>query len=154
MPPHCLARLRRGDVIPLPADAFDTTGRGHFRIFDRLAYVRWLDDQHCFEVQHVDRQQPIASNLDAEPPRAAACIDTTTLPVRLSFSLGSLSLALGDVAAIRSGTLLRLEGGLPPSVRIEVNGVPVGYGELVDLDGRLAVEITEWPHPAAESPSP
>jgi type III secretion protein Q len=163
VPPDSLVHLRRGDVIPLPVDAFDTTGRGRFRIFDRLAHVRWLDDQHCFEVQHMSTDNNLSPpGLDAEPPRAAVRVDTTRLPVRLSFSLGSLSLALGDVAAVRSGTLLRLEGGLPPRVRIEANGVPVGYGELVDLDGRLAVEVTEWPnagpcagpHPAAQSPSP
>jgi type III secretion protein Q len=155
MPPHSVHCLRRGDVIPLPADAFDTTGCGHVRIFDRIARVRWLDDQRSFEVQNMSTDNnPAPPGLEAEPVPAAACVDATKLPIRLSFSLGSLQLPLGDVAAIRSGTLLRLEDGLPPRVRIEANGVPVGYGELVDLDGRLAVEITEWPHTAAESPLP
>ncbi len=153
LPFERFAHLQRADVLVLPASAFDVGGRGHIRIFDRLAEVQWSGDRHCFEVQRVS----IESNESSVPPAsctaetapAIAGADITTLPVRLSFSLGTLSLPMGEVAAIRAGTLLRLEGGLPPAVRIEANGVPLGHGELVDLDGRLAVEIVEWPRVAS-----
>ncbi|MEX3957902.1 type III secretion system cytoplasmic ring protein SctQ [Trinickia sp. EG282A] len=155
LPATRFSQLRRADVIVLPDSAFDVAGNGRIRIFDRLAEVRWLDDRHCFEVQRMspeDTPSPPAHHAETAPADAGA--DMTALPVRLSFSLGALSLPMGEVAAIRAGTVLRLEGALPPSVRIEANGVPLGYGELVDLDGRLAVEIVEWPRVDSGPQSP
>jgi type III secretion protein Q len=72
----------------------------------------------------------------------------------LSFVIGTLDLPLGALAAASGGTLLRLAEGMPPTVRIEANGVLVGYGELVDLDGRLAVEITQWHSASGNGASP
>lgn len=154
IPPQSLAQLRRGDVVRLPTSQWDTAGHGDIRIFNRRVEVRWLTDQRCFEVQRMfpDRSPPNLA-VDAEAP-PSGLLDTAELPVRLRFSLGTLTLTLGDVAAIRGGTLLRLEGGLPPSVHIEANGVLLGYGELVDLDGHLAVEVTDWPQAAAKPQPP
>jgi type III secretion protein Q len=142
-----LARLRIGDVIRLPERCFNAAGHGNVRLFDRVAELRWLDDQLSFEVISVtNHHQHSASNSDVEPRAQTHDFDVGRLPVRLSFALGSLALSLSEVAALRQGSLLRLDGGLPPHVSIEANGVPIGYGELVDLDGRLAVEITQWSH--------
>jgi type III secretion protein Q len=150
LPVSDVARLRIGDVIRLPASCFDPAGHGHLLIFDRVAEVRWLDDQLSFEVLSMPTDHPtLASRSDIEPPAQAQDFDMGHLPVRLSFALGSLALPLSEVAAVRQGSLLRLDGGLPPRVSIEANGVPIGYGELVDLEGRLAVEVTQWPRDTA-----
>lgn len=142
-------QLRCGHLIRLPLSPFDVNGRATLRIAGRAIEVQWLTHQHCFEVQRMSsgdilsRIHPEVSepSPELEPARA----DPTQLPVRLSFLVGTLALPFGEVAALRSGSLLKLETGLPPTVRIEANGVPVGYGELVDFDGHLAVEITQWP---------
>ncbi|SMF24392.1 type III secretion system apparatus protein YscQ/HrcQ [Trinickia caryophylli] len=134
--------LHRGAIVIAPDPRFDTAGRGRITLFGRRLLVSWRDDHHCFEVQHMsDDASPPLSDHRAE----ASAVTSGDLPVHLAFSLGTLTLPLGEVASIGPGTLLRLDNGLPPSVRIEANGVPLGYGELVDFDGRLAVEITQWP---------
>lgn len=139
--------LANGDIIRPPAPMFDAAGVGCIVVAGVALQVRWRDADSSFEIHNVMQHDTPAS---PHPPTVAlpsdtpAPIDPARLPVQLSFVIGTLALTLGELAAARSGTLLRLAEGMPPTVRIEANGVPVGYGELVDLDGRLAVEITQW----------
>jgi type III secretion protein Q len=90
--------------------------------------------------------------IDDTAASATASIEPSAIPVRLSFSLGVLSLTVGKISEICAGSLLPLDRGLPPQVKIEANGLPIGAGELVDLEGKLAVEITQWPHDGAAPP--
>ena len=91
---------------------------------------------------------------ESSPRGASATIDLAAIPIRLSFSLGTLALTVGELAALGPGSLLKLAHSLPPHVTIAANGVPVGTGELVDLDGQLAVEITDWARGNARSLEP
>lgn len=160
--------LRQGDVVRVAASRFDVTGRAIVRFAGRRLHLCWLDAQRCFEVQTMSDDTPFRDSdthtctdtdthagieTDLPPPGAPPSIDTSAIPVRLSFSLGVLSLTVGEVSQLAAGALLPLDRGLPPRVEIEANGLPIGAGELVDLDGRLAVEITQWPHDGGQSRS-
>ena len=148
-------RLAPGDIVCPERIALDVAGRGVVRIAARRLRIRWRDSHQCFEVEHMsDILASSPENTGDHAPSDASLTATAELPIRLSFSLGALSLTVGDIAALGCGSLLELEQGLPPTVRIEANGSPVGIGELVDLDGRLAVEITQWPRGASRSHSP
>lgn len=150
--------LSRGDIVRLAASAFDVTGRAIVRVGPCALQLRWLDTHRCFEVENMTHA-PSASpedpsvSADTGSAGAASSIDTGSIPVRLSFSLGALGTTVGEIAALRPGALLELKRGMPPEVTIEANGVAIGSGELVDLDGRLAVEITRWPPPRAPRPT-
>lgn len=146
MPYADMARLANGDIIRLPSPEFDTAGVGRLVLADLRLRVRWHDVHSHLEVLQVTHDDTLlpAHEPVALPSNIPAPIDPARLPVQLSFVLGTLDLTLGALAAVRTGSLLRLVEGMPPTVRVEANGVPVGYGELVDLDGRLAVEITQW----------
>lgn len=141
--------LRCGDIIRLAASSFDVSGRGSLRIASHRLLLRWLDPHHCFEVENMtyDAHPSPGTSGTPDSPQAAtvAPIDTTAIPVCLSFSLGTLRLTIGELAALRPGSLIELKQGRPPRVSIEANGLPLGAGELVELDGQLAVEITQWP---------
>jgi type III secretion protein Q len=156
MPSADIRSLVSGDILRLPSPAFDTAGAGRV-VFAGLAWqVRWRDADSRFEVllaMHDDTASPHPS-ANGLPPDTPSPVDPARLPVQLSFVIGTLDLPLGALAAASRGTLLRLAEGMPPTVRIEANGVPVGYGELVDLDGRLAVEITQWHSEAGNGASP
>lgn len=148
-------RLARGDIVRLAASAFDVTGRAIVRVGACGLHLRWLDTHRCFEVENMTHM-PCSPNDAASASDSAAVpssIDRDSIPVRLSFSLGTLRTTVGDVAALSPGSLLELRRGMPPEVTIEANGMTIGRGELVDLDGRLAVEITQWPHPRTPSPT-
>lgn len=148
-------RLARGDIVLIAMSAFDVAGRAIVRVGSCGLHLRWLATHRCFEVENMthipDSPRDAASVSDSAP--APSAVDQGGIPVRLSFSLGSLRTTVGDVAALRPGSLLELKRGMPPEVTIEANGMTIGSGELVELDGRLAVEITQWPHPRTPSPT-
>lgn len=66
------------------------------------------------------------------------------LKVDLDFVVGRLSMTVAELTALNSGRILPLELATPPRVRIVAHGTELGSGELIELDGRLAVEITDW----------
>lgn len=63
------------------------------------------------------------------------------LPVTVIFSAGKLDLSLGQLQQLAVGDALELHRQTSANVEIFVNGMHLGEGELVDVDGRLAVEI-------------
>lgn len=151
------ARLACGDVVRVEHGVFDATGYAVVRIASHRVHLRWIDGHHCFEIENMSHDTSSNSFEQAADGTtgttgASSSIDTAAIPIRLSFVLGSLSLTVGDIAELAPGSLLKLESGLPPRVTIEANGLPIGTGELVDLDGQLAVEITRWPSPPAPAP--
>ena len=68
-------------------------------------------------------------------------LDEVDIPVR--FSLGSVSLPLGDLASMQPGYVFVLDAPLDKPVAIEVNGTVIGRGELVSVDGQLGVRLKE-----------
>ena len=156
-------RLARGDIVRIASSAFDVAGRAIVSLGPCALHLRWLDIHRCFEVEnmthpayaspHDTDTADAAAAADTRSAIAPASIDTGSIPVRLSFSLGTLRMTVAEVAALRPGALLELKHGMPPRVTIEANGIAIGSGELVDLDGRLAIEISQWPRPCVSSPT-
>lgn len=89
-------------------------------------------------------QSPGASNAGASDLSAL-----TDLPVRLTFDLGECSLTLQELAAVDVGYVFDL--GLAPrsGVKLRVNGLRIGEGEIVEIDGRLGVAVTRILPPRA-----
>lgn len=83
---------------------------------------------------------------DVEPSDLNALAD---LPVRLTFDLGERSLSLQELAAVGTGYVFDL--GLSPrsGVNLRVNGLRIGEGEIVEIDGRLGVAVTRILPPRA-----
>lgn len=71
------------------------------------------------------------------------------LPVRLTFDLGERSLTLHELASLGAGHVFDL--GLSPrhGVNLRVNGMLMGEGEIVEIDGRLGVAVTRILPPRA-----
>lgn len=62
----------------------------------------------------------------------------------LRFELGRLSLSLDRIRALGPGSVLELLDGAPQSIAITCAGALVGRGEVVDVDGRLGIRLTQW----------
>jgi len=71
---------------------------------------------------------------------AAGLIDD--LPVTLTFTAGRVTLPLSGLRTLAAGGIVELQRAASAQVDIAANGVSLGTGELVEIDGRLAVEIT------------
>ena len=82
-----------------------------------------------------------AMSFPEQPLTEAAGFDS--IPVRLSFDLGEISLTLAELRALQPGQAIRLEHPLASAVRIRANGALIGEGELVEIDGLLGVSVQQ-----------
>lgn len=82
----------------------------------------------------------MSTNGDREPAVSEAHLDE--VPVELTFGLGSASASLGDIRALGEGHVFRLARPLQDAVDIRLSGELIGRGELVLVDGTLAVRVT------------
>ena len=64
-------------------------------------------------------------------------------PIRLTFELGELTMPAGNLATLDAGFVFPLRASLSRPVTIKANGEPFAVGELVELDGALAVRLLE-----------
>ena len=72
-------------------------------------------------------------------PDTAASLDT--VPIRLSFDLGTVTLTLAEVRALLPGQTLLLPHPLSGVVNIRANGALIGEGDLVEVDGQPGISI-------------
>ncbi len=75
---------------------------------------------------------------DFQKPNLAA------LPVRVHIVLSQLEMTLGELNNLRPGSIVELDREKSESVQLAVNGKIAGTGELVEIEGRLGVRISNW----------
>lgn len=78
----------------------------------------------------------------AEAANTTPVASLADLPVRLSFDLGELTLTLAQLQALQPGQALALGRPLAGAVQVRANGVLIGAGELVQIDGQLGVSLS------------
>jgi len=66
------------------------------------------------------------------------------LPLRIHVVLGEKEFTLAEVQSLSPGSIVELEASKADPVRLMVNGKILGEGELVDVDGKLAVRVLRW----------
>ncbi|WP_296257732.1 MULTISPECIES: FliM/FliN family flagellar motor switch protein [unclassified Pseudomonas] len=87
--------------------------------------------------------EPTYANAGAQPLDAL-----DRLPMALTLRCGSLNLTLGDLRRISAGTVLEVSGITPGFATLCHGERVVAEGELVDVDGRLGLQITRMASPA------
>jgi type III secretion protein Q len=165
--------LRAGDIVVPSQPQFDSAGVGlwHFGLqrlrvqgyFDRLEVLEMLDSS----IESPDTAAPgvaVSSTNEEPPPDPPVAEDSAgagsapepsgaesmpsplqALPLTLEFSLGCVRSTLGELSALAPGTVLALERAWAPGcVSVRVGEREVGLGELVQVQGQLAVRLTEW----------
>jgi type III secretion protein Q len=84
---------------------------------------------------------PAAAPAAKAPVVPAASVEE--LPLRIVFDFGDLELTLAELKALVPGQVIDLARTPGSAVRMTVNGRRIGAGEIVEIDGRLGVRITE-----------
>ncbi len=96
-------------------------------------------ENHCLNILSK------AQTMTAETPSVLSdgqdeeVISLAQIPVRLSFDLGELEMTLDQVKALQPGQTMELSKPVQEYVTIRANGMPIGTGQLVEIDGRLGV---------------
>lgn len=76
-----------------------------------------------------------------ENPAQPAVMDD--LQISLEFTTGNVLMSLGQLRALAVGSVIGLGMAAQAKVSISANGQRIGSGELIDVDGLLAVEVMQ-----------
>lgn len=79
-------------------------------------------------------------NATAENPGLSLVLD---VPVMLTVELGSCQLPMKDVLQLNIGSVVQLDKPAGAPVELSVNGKVIARGEVVVVEDRFAVKITE-----------
>jgi len=130
-----LRGLAVGDAVFLP-DAQDYR-RG-------LVSLRLPSDQRLLAERRGDRI--MVKGTDETPQEeapAGAPVDVDELRFRIEFDIGAVTVHLRELKALRPGHVFELERPPGELVTLHSNGQRLGTGELVEVEGRVAVRIVE-----------
>ena len=78
---------------------------------------------------------------DSISPPETDLIESIEIP--LHFHLGTVPITVKELKVIQPGYIFTLGSNHKNPIAIEVNGTPVGRGELVLVDGKPAIELKE-----------
>ncbi|MDW8846069.1 FliM/FliN family flagellar motor switch protein [Erwinia sp. MMLR14_017] len=161
-----LLALREGDVLLPPAPCFTPEGRGVIRCASHLLYgeIQQQPGQMAHyiltkmerlnvtltpeEFEHAPVPSP-DPHWDAEPQ--AAETDFAPLPLSLSVRCGQLKLTLGELQQLGPGSMVMINNVTPGEAILCHGDYPLAKGELVDVEGRLGLQITHM-LPGSQNP--
>ena len=87
-----------------------------------------------------DAQEDAGADGDGEGQEAR--VDFGLVPVRLGFDLGERLITLDRLRTLAPGEVFELDRPVADGcVRIRANGMDVGLGELVEVDGNIGVRL-------------
>lgn len=148
---NALDALAVGDIV-LPDRAwFDCIGQGELHLAGRTVQVGYQHGAGFVvdgwqtgvpSTQHTRTPNDMQEDMiDAGASDSLASLAELELDVH--FELDTLHLSLADLGALVPGSVLQLDGLCPPHVWIQAGGRRIGRGEIVDVDGRLGIQVTE-----------
>jgi flagellar motor switch protein FliN/FliY len=96
-------------------------------------------------LQEFEPGAPLASDVavDAEAKSAADLAPVFDVPVHISAVLGRASLSVAQLLQLSQGSVLELDRKVGEAIDIYVNNRLVARGEVVVVDERLGVTMTE-----------
>ncbi len=144
-------RAEPGDVITLDSWSHPRAANAPLRLccgrFSRWA--RWLDPE---SLELLSREERMAANDDetigGDELRAnleAPVGEAGSLDVTVRAEVGCVTMSVDRALRLVPGCVVRLDRPVGTEVRLRVGDRVIARGELVQLDDRLGVEITEVP---------
>jgi len=148
--------MKRGDVV-LPQHAFFAPdGRGTIRCAGRLLHgeLRIVPGTtahfYLSEMENDDVtlppdefEQPITPDPEWDEGSMTEATDFSVLPLALSVRCGQLRLTLGELSALAPGATVMIDNVTPGEALLCHGDYAVAKGELVDVEGRLGLQITQ-----------
>lgn len=150
-----LQTLQSGDVVLPETHFFTPEGQGMIRCASRVLhgevqmqpgatahfYLTEMESNNVAltpdEFEHPHHPE---SFCDAEPVTEAT--DFAPLPLSLSVRCGQLKLTLGELQHLSAGAMVMIENVTPGQAILCHGDYPLAKGELVDVEGKLGLQIT------------
>ena len=116
---------------------------GHLDAENNLTLV----DVHKGAVEMQDEEQEPNQEADEAKKRTNAVLDADEidgLPITLDLAFPTQRISLKNLTKIGVGASFPVGSSLTDSLTIRANGQSVGMGRLINLDGVLGLQVTEW----------
>jgi type III secretion protein Q len=130
------------EELETPVDDYEETELGFEQ--DEQQPEERLDPADADWQAHADDQ----AFADTRQQASSAIDPLDQLPLALTLRCGALNLTLGDLRRIGAGSVLEVSGVTPGHATLCHGERIVAEGELVDVDGRLGLQITRMASPA------
>jgi len=145
--------LRAGDVLVLEQASFQTQGTGHLQVGRQRLHGRIDDDTGplcltitSIEDASVDEEFSAPDYPDYEGDEPVMDVfghePFDELSMVLNVRCGTLNLTLGELRNLSPGTVLGVTGYAPGMAGLYYGERPIGLGQLVEVDGRLGLQIS------------
>ena len=158
LPVAQVCSLRPGDVLILEFAQFNANGEGQLCLGRHRLQGR-LDDQNdrllltIFSIEDttLDEANTVQNEGyggDATPFMDEAPVDVfghepfDELAMALSVRCGTLQLSLGELRQLAPGAVVGVSGYSPGMAGLYYGDRPIGQGHLVDVDGRLGLQLS------------
>ncbi|QQK72044.1 type III secretion system cytoplasmic ring protein SctQ [Pectobacterium versatile] len=168
LPLSALRRLRTGDLILPNRPWFIPSGegtlssgtlrlRGTLQLTALAPYTFTVTDMETVSMPATDTMLAAphsdASALEYTPTSDNVTENLPPLPVTLHIRCGSLTMTLAELQHLTSGSVLTLRDVVPGQAWLYHGDIALASGELVDVEGRLGLQITQcFSAPAHELP--
>ncbi len=116
-------------------------------------YNQFNDEQHNIdsaEQEHQEQNEELQTEAytdEAEQNINHAEEDAAhpfaNVPIHLSFSLGTLRMPIANIMQLQEGSVIELHKATPAQVNIYANSKLIGTGDVVEIDGKIGVQITK-----------
>jgi type III secretion protein Q len=146
-----LTQLSRGDVMLISRETFDIGSEnvliGKFSIDENgEVFVKVVNpddkmnrqDMNEFVEKNHTASPEVATSIEGVLEAGTAIAD---IPLRVDFILQRSVMTLAKVDALYRGQIFTFDRNAEAQVELVVNGRRIGQGELVELNGRLGVEL-------------
>lgn len=145
--------LRAGDVLVLEQIFFQAEGSGYMPVGTKRLHGRIGDDAGCLrftltsiEDTSVDDDLAVphySGHEDDEPVTDVFGPEPfDELSMTLSVRCGTLDLTLGELRNLAPGAVLGIAGFTPGMAGLYYGDRPIGQGQLVEVDGRLGLQLS------------
>ena len=122
-----LARIEPGDVVLFEhRPVLYANGRASFRLSIQQEQMILQDSVYPADLAITETQAPAG---------------VEQIPLQAEFVLHTENLTVGEWSELAPGRVFMLSPDAERKVLLRVNGMPLARGELVDVEGRLGVEI-------------
>ncbi|MBA0158831.1 type III secretion system cytoplasmic ring protein SctQ [Pectobacterium versatile] len=168
LPLSALRRLRTGDLILPNRPWFTPSGegtlssgtlrlRGTLQLTALAPYTFTVTDMETVSMPATDTMLAVphsdASALEFTPMSDNVTENLPPLPVTLHIRCGSLTMTLAELQHLASGSVLTLRDVVPGQAWLYHGDIALASGDLVDVEGRLGLQITQcFSAPAHELP--
>ncbi|WP_426318480.1 type III secretion system cytoplasmic ring protein SctQ [Pseudoduganella sp. R-43] len=137
-----LRTLRPGDAVRIAMQYYGSDNRVRIKL-GRHALIAYTasDGTLYFDSWRSASMEHDSTEWESEIDGADAPVALDDLPIRVDFVAGHANFTVNELRSLASGAVIELSMPARPAVDIVANGRRIGSGELIEVDGTLAVEI-------------